>query len=134
MGKLDLILSTCQSVTLSQQRELRLRWNKTNTDDTRPYIPTMRKNGVTPEEAEQANQGLGLFAESCVSLIVRETPREEIMRRLETRKKFCAVGYGRGHGAKLVEPVGNAGLATLWIDVSDTSCAKAYADVSSQFR
>ncbi len=131
MGRQNLELSTNLIISLSQQEELKLKWNQV-ISSSEAFLPHERRHKVGVKEAIEENKQLGAAAVGFLKLILKQLGREKRAERARSEKKVVAVGYGRGYDSNWLYEAAIAGFKTWWIDVSDVACGMAWEDLISQ--
>jgi hypothetical protein len=128
--KPDLTLSLSPEI----RQDLRQRWNDRVKDEF-AFTPFELKEEVSVADATFENVALGKFSSEYLKNVLRSSTSEDRLRRLSTRGKIVAIGYGRGYdGDWLKEAIGEACLETWWIDVSDQACEWAEEDLAYQIQ
>lgn len=126
MYKLEIRLCPSLGLSVINQRNLSRIWDN-RVADPLAFIPHEFRDVLTPKEAMRENLALGDFG-------INYLRSELLSSKFSNEEKIVAVGYGKGYDSLWLKEATEAGLATWWIDVSETAYKWATRDVQNQWR
>jgi hypothetical protein len=117
--------------SLRHQQTLERRWS-VRVLDPFAFVPHKKRSEVTLEDALRENYALGDHSSEQIRKIFGMSTPDDRLKRMRSKRKIVAVGFGRGYDAKWLAEAILAGYEVWWLDVSSVACQMASANMHAQ--
>jgi hypothetical protein len=119
-------------LALSYRLRLEKKWDKV-VSNRYAFVPSELKNTARWSQVRKENSDLGNFATQYLIKNYFTTSEITALENLKAEKTIVAVGFGRNYDSHWLHEAMEAGLKTVWVDVSSVACEKARTSMQEQY-